>query len=364
MSYLDNTGLSYFWGKIKSALSSKQEKITAAGVLKGDGAGGVTAAVAGTDYVEKPEVMIAVLTITQQHEEEDITMYSCSKSVKEIVEAHKVGVSVFLDAATSTETDEESQQTAFRAAVIYAVSMVDSDSGGTTYTFYAGVWDPMQQKLMSIMGYQSIEGETDETSIYSAGNISMDEFLTEIKYNMPIKNIGKGYFLAVDTNNETLTGINPDLVFTQSNPSLKFVTVSGAGTEASPYTLDHPDWIIDYSAHNNMGIAVGKQCFLRYLENDANGHEVTKVYALTRFWQAASNFYYYFNRIESDGTPASMDQFRVYVSYADPTKYTVTRAIQALSPPSVTASDNGKFLRVVNGAWSAETIPSANGGSF
>lgn len=32
--------------------------------------------------------------------------------------------------------------------------------------------------------------------------------------------------------------------------------------------------------------------------------------------------------------------------------------------PAVTASDNGKFLRVVNGAWRAETIPSANGGSF
>ena len=32
--------------------------------------------------------------------------------------------------------------------------------------------------------------------------------------------------------------------------------------------------------------------------------------------------------------------------------------------PAVTASDNGKFLRVVNGAWSAETIPNANGGSF
>lgn len=32
--------------------------------------------------------------------------------------------------------------------------------------------------------------------------------------------------------------------------------------------------------------------------------------------------------------------------------------------PAVTASDNGKFLRVVNGAWSAETIPSANGGNF
>lgn len=32
--------------------------------------------------------------------------------------------------------------------------------------------------------------------------------------------------------------------------------------------------------------------------------------------------------------------------------------------PMVTASDNGKFLRVVNGAWAAVTIPDANGGNF
>lgn len=32
--------------------------------------------------------------------------------------------------------------------------------------------------------------------------------------------------------------------------------------------------------------------------------------------------------------------------------------------PSVTASDNGKFLRVVNGAWVADTVPNANGVSF
>lgn len=32
--------------------------------------------------------------------------------------------------------------------------------------------------------------------------------------------------------------------------------------------------------------------------------------------------------------------------------------------PAVTASDNGKFLRVVNGAWAAEAIDNANGGSF
>ena len=32
--------------------------------------------------------------------------------------------------------------------------------------------------------------------------------------------------------------------------------------------------------------------------------------------------------------------------------------------PSVTASDNGKFLRVVSGAWAAVSISDAHGGSF
>lgn len=32
--------------------------------------------------------------------------------------------------------------------------------------------------------------------------------------------------------------------------------------------------------------------------------------------------------------------------------------------PAVTASDNGKFLRVVSGAWEAVSISDANGVSF
>ena len=32
--------------------------------------------------------------------------------------------------------------------------------------------------------------------------------------------------------------------------------------------------------------------------------------------------------------------------------------------PNVTAADNGKFLRVVSGAWTAVAIANANGGSF
>lgn len=41
-----------------------------------------------------------------------------------------------------------------------------------------------------------------------------------------------------------------------------------------------------------------------------------------------------------------------------------TGAVTVREVPSVTASDNGKFLRVVSGAWVAATISDANGGSF
>ena len=32
--------------------------------------------------------------------------------------------------------------------------------------------------------------------------------------------------------------------------------------------------------------------------------------------------------------------------------------------PTVTTADNGKFLRVVMGAWAAATVDNANGGAF
>ena len=41
-----------------------------------------------------------------------------------------------------------------------------------------------------------------------------------------------------------------------------------------------------------------------------------------------------------------------------------TGAITIREVPDVTTSDNGKFLRVVNGAWAAVSISDANGVSF
>lgn len=45
-------------------------------------------------------------------------------------------------------------------------------------------------------------------------------------------------------------------------------------------------------------------------------------------------------------------------------KYAREDHIHPKELPNVTASDNGKFLRVVSGAWAAVEIANANGGSF
>ena len=66
---------------------------------------------------------------------------------------------------------------------------------------------------------------------------------------------------------------------------------------------------------------------------------------------------------------SEVDNVKQY-SAKNPPPYPVTSvngktgAVTVREVPSVTASDNGKFLRVVNGAWEAVEIANANGGSF
>lgn len=65
----------------------------------------------------------------------------------------------------------------------------------------------------------------------------------------------------------------------------------------------------------------------------------------------------------------NVDNVKQY-SASNPPPYPVTSvngktgAVTVSSLPTVSATDNGKFLRVVNGAWAADTVPSAGGVAF
>lgn len=72
---------------------------------------------------------------------------------------------------------------------------------------------------------------------------------------------------------------------------------------------------------------------------------------------------------KSDIGLGNVDNVKQY-SVSNPPPYPVTSvnghtgAITIREVPAVTTTDNGKFLRVVNGAWAAVSIANANGGSF
>ena len=80
------------------------------------------------------------------------------------------------------------------------------------------------------------------------------------------------------------------------------------------------------------------------------------------------------NLSAADLNPASVglgnvDNVRQY-SASNPPPYPVTSvngktgAVIISALPTVTTADNGKFLRVVNGVWTADTVPSAGGVAF
>ena len=72
---------------------------------------------------------------------------------------------------------------------------------------------------------------------------------------------------------------------------------------------------------------------------------------------------------KSDIGLGNVDNVKQY-SASNPPPYPVTSvnghtgAVTVHEVPSVTTADNGKFLRVVSGAWAAVEIANANGGSF
>ena len=88
----------------------------------------------------------------------------------------------------------------------------------------------------------------------------------------------------------------------------------------------------------------------------------------TMWTDKSSRIVSYLVTIADDGVNVGQNNTEIYIKpasgipktdLADDVQTSLVREV-----PSVTASDNGKFLRVVSGAWTAVEIANANGGSF
>lgn len=243
MAYLDNTGLNYFWGKIKSALSSKQNKITASGILKGDGAGGVTAAEAGTDYAD-----------------------------------------VFIIDCMADGTDDESMPIPVTPSKTYDEVRNAILGQKQCYAQYDGIYYPLTR-------------------------VSID---------------------ATESNNIV------NAVFTVARAGV--VTRS---IEMRRPTLDtDPVWSIR-----------PVESALRAPASATRG-QVMAYQGTLRGW-----------RNSDIGTDLSTD-FSGLIKGSNGYLAQAEAGEDYMTPVAVTSADNGKFLRVVNGAWAAAAIDNANGGSF
>ena len=250
MAYLDNTGLIYFWGKIKSAMSSKQNKITASGILKGDGAGGVTAAEAGTDYAA-PSLGLTGTAVGQV------------PAVKTI--------------------DEQGQPTQWEATAL-----------------------PDEAFIVHFTRKRQLGGNPILTS-----DRTPEEVTAAIA--------AKKQVIALLEDGHAITQL---CSIANTSNNLYFYTIGDGG--------------------NVVGIGWN-------IEIDMDGG---KIYTLTTMppW----------NFIGYNGVSGPYQIFGT----GELGIYEFKQHILFDNLPEVTASDNGKFMRVVNGAWAAVTISDANGGSF
>ena len=152
-----------------------------------------------------------------------------------------------------------------------------------------------------------------------------------------------------------------------------------AGKDPEPFyvtcTLSGQD-VYDEDATHDKSFAeilaahqAGRPC-RAILKLDGGTGDDTVLLPLAELHADASDGYAKFALTEmtQGDTPEELRVRYVWINSADAaegfwgTRYTLSGDETFL--PDVTASDNGKFLRVSNGAWAAATITNANGGSF
>lgn len=259
----------------------KQNKITASGILKGDGQGGVTAAVAGTDYLKTAPVT----------------------SVN-----GKTGAVALAKGDIGLSQVDNVRQYSAQNPPPYPVTSVNGKTGAVTVREVPPVTASDNGKSAAVVN--GAWAAVDKTPFYVNCTIS-----------------GYGVYDTNVTHDKTYAEIMA--AYQGGRQCYAVVKLSDWGDSARRFILPLVDINTDSDPDNGMAKFAFSQI------DTPDGPEIMDVQLITIYSAAAEGI------VTDRYLPGNTEIL-----------------------PEVTDTDNGKFLRVVDGAWEAVTISDANGGSF
>lgn len=339
----------------QEALDSKQDKITTSGILKGDGAGGVSAAVADEDY--------ATCTNLRNGTGKNSALLSPGESVAS-------GTSSFACGALTTASGF--------AALAEGVETESSGNGSHA----EGYGTKANHNSQHVEGWYNIEDDSTNSALQKGNYVHIvGNGTSSAKSNAHTLDWSGNAWFAGDVYVGSTSGTNKDA------GSKKLITadeVAGAinldslkevyfGTTGSLSTGDIA--VTDFVLFKDLANQ------LQQLLLDATGYTFVEVpRPCLRAQLSGDNFTMVVLKYSGVGTSESDCVFNgICFDHANQIQYSVSlyydisngsveqvllTEISNGALPMVTTADNGKFLRVVSGAWAAASVPDANGGAF
>lgn len=384
-SYLNKTGLTYFWGKIKAALSGKLDSTATAvksssipyGEVDSTSTATVfTATVDGiTSYYDGVCVMLKNGVVTSAS---GFTININGLGAKPVYSNMATGNSV---TPTNPTRDTTIFNINYTMLLVYSSDIV-TGGGWICYRGYDANTNTIGYQLRTNSGnlpasdagyryrlwFTSADGtkwvpantstSTDATTARTMNTRPINPF-GPIVYNStngsvssgsrpPVATLWQQYTLTVGYSYVlSMTAWKP--VYLQATPQTDGSAVMNALTQTLPTTADGKIYIF-------LGIAYSATAMELQAEHPVYYHDG----AALRLWTGSAS---------SGGSTVSVTQ--VLTSGTEIARVSVDGTSTSLYAPaggsglpSVTTADDGKFLRVVNGAWAADTVPSAAGVNF
>ncbi len=182
MGYLDNSGLSYLWGKIKTALGGKQDKESSVSV-PGSGALSMSETLGSGPYTiefteEADPQDVSASEITYDNTESGMAATNTQKAIDELFQSVSEGKSVI--AAAVTDKGVETAATDSFAAMARKIGEI---SGGELISGNINLSnDDTKISINEMIGYQnfSLIYTGTVTNYYISGNSGTQQWITSV----------------------------------------------------------------------------------------------------------------------------------------------------------------------------------------